>query len=189
MSKKVPSTITQPLGIRLLHWSLACTVTLLIATGFYRAHPGWLDISLRTVRLIHSSAGFLLLIIVPVFTLYHILSGTWKDVFFLPQDLKKSPAFLKYVFFLRKSCPSVTKYNPGQKAIYTSWFFLFILQLITGFMLYTHTFFSHFSMDRVIYLHYAATFGFVTILIHIYFVLTEDPAKLQSMFTGREKDP
>lgn len=186
--KDIPSRITQPLGVRIFHWALAFVIIVLILTGLYRAHPGWLEINLRTVRMIHAPAGFILLAVVVGYLLYHLKGGTISHIIFSYQDLKRLPRFLKYVIFLAPEYQRETKYNPGQKLIFTSWLVFLLIQLITGFMLYTKKLIFYVSLEFIMYVHYLATFGFVTILFHIYFALTEDPSGLQAIFTGREKE-
>ncbi len=102
---------------------------------------------------------------------------------------------LKYYLFLRKTYPSVYKFNPLQKGMYLFWAFVLIpLTLLTGLCLWTPTqsFFESFTywaggLAAMRGYHYLLMWVFViTAGIHLYLVVAEVARELPLMFAWKE---
>jgi Ni/Fe-hydrogenase 1 B-type cytochrome subunit len=186
------STIIQlhSLPVRLLHWAQFFIITTLIICGMYLHYPLFLDIPFNTVKNLKGVFNFLLISNTMIYIYYSLISKHYREVIFSFRDIRFIPSFFRYIFFLNKNPGYYGKYNPGQKAIYTFWLMLILLQIFTGFMLFLPDTFGYFikltsGLNKIRQAHYLVTWLFIsTIPIHIYFAITEDPAKLQSMFTG-----
>lgn len=183
--------LSQPILTRIFHWVLFFSVSILIFTGFYIHTPGWLKISMKTVRLWHSISAYILLAnLISNIYYYYFVTKYYHTVVFKFKDIKHLVSFFKYYLFFRPDHPYYGKYNPGQKMVITIWFLLIIFMIITGFPLYYPSslqFMRLFIGDlgTIRLLHYLGFLGLTsTIPIHLYLVFTEDPAKLQAMFTG-----
>lgn len=180
----------QPASIRVFHWLNFFLISLLIITGYYLHAPGWFEVKMKTIKLWHFVAAYLLVANYVVSIYYYIYKKYYHSIIFKVRDIKHLPSFIKYAFFLEESHPFYGKYNPGQKIIYSLWVFLNLFMIITGFALYSPggldflTFFLG-ELSQIRLLHFLGTLLFsLTIPIHIYFALTEDPAKLQAIFSG-----
>jgi len=186
--------LRHPLWIRLLHWSNMISITMLCLTGFYIHAPQSFRLfeNMDNARTFHFA--FAMLLIVGVFWRIYLgfATGDWKNIVYAPiKDTKKLPSMIKYYTFLAKDHPFYGKYNPGQKAMYTSVFVLAIVMIITGFILYKPVtfaswayFFGGYLVVRMI--HYIITWIFVImVLVHVYLDLAEGLPVLVSMFTGK----
>lgn len=176
---------------RIFHWSFALIVFLLLASGFYIHHPVSLgDVyNMQANILIQAAAGFIASGIFALWVYHYLVTGAHKDIRFKKRDMADFWGLLKYYFFMEKKSPHHGKYNAGQKLIYTSWFFVFVLMFLTGLILYSANFGSILpfpvTVQKVRFYHYLGALWFLgTVPVHIYLVMTEDPAKLQAIFTG-----
>jgi len=186
--------LRHPLWVRLLHWSNMISITMLCLTGFYIHAPQSFRLfeNMDNARTFHFAFAMLLIVGV-VWRIYlGFATGDWKNIVYAPiKDTKKLPSMIKYYTFLAKDHPFYGKYNPGQKAMYTSVFVLAIVMIITGFVLYKPVtfaswayFFGGYLVVRMI--HYIITWIFVImVLVHVYLDLAEGLPVLVSMFTGK----
>jgi len=185
------STIIElhPLPVRILHWSQFFIITTLITCGMYLHYPIF-DIPFATVKNIKGIFNFFLIANTLVYIYYSLISKHYRELIFGFRDIKYTPSFFRYIFFFNKNPGYYGKYNPGQKAVYTFWFLLILLQIFAGLLLFFPDSFGYFiklsgGLNKIRQVHYFATWIFIaTIPIHIYLSITEDPAKLQSIFTG-----
>lgn len=186
--------LRHPLWIRLLHWSNMISITMLCLTGFYIHAPQSFRLfgSMDNARTFHFAFAMVLIMGV-VWRIYlGLATGDWKNIVYAPiKDTKKLPSMIKYYTFLAKDHPYYGKYNPGQKAMYTSVFALAIVMSITGFILYKPVtlaswayFFGGYLVVRMI--HYIITWIFVImVLVHVYLDVAEGIPVLMSIFTGK----
>jgi len=178
------------LPVRLLHWNQAITLTILIICGLYLHKPGLLNIPFQTVKNIKGVFNFVLIANTVIYIYYSLISKHYHDLIFSLRDIRFIPSFMQYTLFLKENPGYYGKYNPGQKATYTLWFILILIQIITGLALFYPDPLSYLvnllgGLNKIRQIHYLVTWVFVaTIPIHIYLAITEDPAKLQSIFTG-----
>ncbi|GAW91212.1 cytochrome b/b6 domain-containing protein [Calderihabitans maritimus] len=186
--------LRQPLPNRIFHWVQFFAVIILTFTGFYLAAPYEnLVVPMRTVRKLHFLFGFIFIFNFILYVYYYVATKTYKDVLFLPSDVKNLPSLFKYIFFLTSTHPPYGKYNPGQKLLFTLWFLTNLATIISGLILYApdffvqiHPIFRMLNTYRVIIYLGSVVFA-VTVPLHLYLVLTEDMAKLQAIFTGKIK--
>lgn len=193
------STIkTQPLFIRLFHWSFAAAILILVFTGLQITNP--VDVTfikkmdMRTIRGLHKGAGFASMPILGARIIYGFFTGNYKLYKINREKLKTLKHLVKYYVFIEETRPPVLpKYNIGQ--ILTQWFWLvgYILLTIGGIILLDPE--RYFMILRRIgglqtirLVKYLLTIPYlITILVHIYLAFLEDPAKLQAMITGALK--
>lgn len=179
-----------PLPVRILHWSQFFIIITLIFCGLYLHYPRFLDTSFTAVKTTKGIFNFLLIANTMIYVYYSVITQHYRELIFGIRDIKFIPSFLRYVFFLSKNPGYYGKYNPGQKAMYSFWFLLILLQIFTGLILFFPDTFGYLVMlggglNKIRQIHYFITWIFIaTIPIHIYLSITEDPAKLQSIFTG-----
>ena len=186
--------LRHPLWIRLLHWSNMISITMLCLTGFYIHAPLSFRLfeNMDNARTFHF--GFAMVLVVGVIWRLYLgfATGDWKNIVYAPiKDTKKLPSMIKYYTFLAKDHPYYGKYNPGQKAMYTSVFVLAIVMIITGFILYKPVFFASWAYFFGGYLvvrmiHYIITWIFVImVVVHVYLDVAEGIPVLMSIFTGK----
>ncbi|MBZ4653627.1 MAG: Di-heme cytochrome, transrane [Peptococcaceae bacterium] len=187
---KNEKVLHQTLATRLFHWTLFFTTIFLIISGFYITYPFIQGLPMRTIKTIHATSAFIFMSNLAGYTYYYIFSKQWYHIILSWRDLREFPGFLSYVFFLRKEHPFYGKYNPGQKLIYTSWFLTGLGLSVTGLalkfkgpMLALFTPYLNISSLRLLH-YYLAVYFAATIPIHIYLALTENPVKLQAIFSG-----
>lgn len=183
-------TLTQPLFTRIYHWVQFITLSILSFSGLYINAPGWLNVKMKSITLWHLIAAYILVANFCGYVYYYSVTKYYHNVIFKFRDIKYLFGFFKYVFFFKDELPYYGKYNPGQKIVFTLWYLLIIFMTITGFVLYypaqlqfMRIFLGELSNIRL--LHYLGAIGFITTIpLHLYLVFTEDPAKLQAMFSG-----
>jgi len=179
-----------PLPVRILHWNQFFIIITLIVCGMYLHYPRFLDTPYTTIKNIKGVFNFLLIANTMVYIYYSLISKHYSELIFGLRDIKFIPSFFRYVFFLKENPGYYGKYNPGQKATYTLWFLLILIQIFTGLLLFFPDTFGYFivlggGLNKIRQVHYFVTWVLIaTIPIHIYLAITEDPAKLQSIFTG-----
>jgi Ni/Fe-hydrogenase 1 B-type cytochrome subunit len=186
--------LLHPLPVRIFHWTMFATVSALVLTGLYLDDP-FPDrlLSLRTVRLIHGSAGMLLMANTFGQFYYYIVSRKYSEVLLLPRDLANIRSFLRYYLFITEGHPNYGRYNPGQKVLYTSqWLAVLLASLVSMVLLFPdQTAWLQRNMgglNTLRLIKYTIAMYFLsTVPWHLYLVFTEDPAKLQAMFTGYAK--
>ena len=179
-----------PLPVRILHWLQVIIITTLIVCGLYLHYPRFLETPYSTIKNIKGVFNFLLIANTLVYIYYSLISKHYRELIIGFRDLQHIPSFFRYIFFLSENPGYYGKYNPGQKAMYTFWFILILIQIFTGLQLFFPDTFGYFiklsgGLNKIRQVHYFATWIFAaTIPIHLYLSITEDPAKLQSIFTG-----
>lgn len=180
--------------IRICHWINMISITLLILTGFYINTPLHFRLfsNMDFPRILHFAMAFVLCFGVLLRVYYAIATKDSKNIIFsFREDIKKLPSMLKYYLFLSDTHPYYGKYNPGQKMMYTGWFILILIQILTGFMLYNPNAFLGLGgllggMMVVRMIHLVITWLFViTVALHVYLDVSEGIPVLKSMFTGK----
>lgn len=183
--------LVQPLVIRIFHWVMAGTVIVLVLTGLlFHTKTALFQAPFRTVRLLHGAAGIILTINILVHIYYYLVTRRYPEIVLNRDDLSNLKAFFQYYLYLRPDHPNFGRYNPGQKLIYDSWAVVCILSALAGFTLMfpdettrLQRWFGGLQMLRL-FKYVIAIWFLVTIPVHIYLVVTEDPAKLQAIVTG-----
>lgn len=180
--------------IRRFHWINMVSITLLILTGYYIHAPLSLRLfdSMDTARMIHFTMAYVLCFGLLGRIYYAIVAKDTKNILFngIP-DIKNLPSMMKYYLFMTDSHPDYGKYNPGQKMMYTGWFFMALVMIVTGFILYNPDLFASAGgalggLLTVRLIHYIFTWLWVlTILLHVYLDLSEGVPVLMSMITGK----
>jgi Ni/Fe-hydrogenase 1 B-type cytochrome subunit len=166
---------------------------LVIFTGFYLSYPTIVLISMRTIRYIHLLINAVLaaLVIARIYFAYAV--GDYRNFSFHRGDRKKFVQLMAYYLFLANEAPyEETKYNVGQRLIYVSWIYAWLMEAITGLVLANPhhgssvlitAYFGGLQMVR--FVHYVlAVYFTVTIIVHIYLATTSDLAKFQAMISG-----
>ncbi|SDF16067.1 cytochrome b/b6 domain-containing protein [Sporolituus thermophilus] len=183
--------LLHPLPVRIFHWTMfACVITLLF-TGLYLHYPfDAVRLPVSMVRKVHLVFGFILTINLLGQIYYYLYTGKYTEVLLSRHDLPHLRSFFRYYLFITEHHPNFGRYNPGQKFIFTAWGLAVLVGAITG----TGLLFSDQSqwLQKLLGgLHvmrfiqfFIAMFFAATIPLHLYLVFTEEPAKLQAMFTG-----
>lgn len=184
------------LTARLLHWTIAVVIGLLIITGLYIRNPLVYSFfaSMDAARKLHFIFMFLLISGSIIRVYYTCLNRDYRQVFFRIRDFKQLPDVIKYYLFLRDSMPGKGRYNAGQKVIYNGWVLLIILQAATGFILYSPDNLINYSnllggpvMVRQI--HFLITWIFIiTIFVHMYMAFLSGWTVVKSMLTGTKEN-
>lgn len=189
--------LRHPLSIRIFHWVQMISIVMLSMSGFYITSPfnKLIFNSMYSAR----SAHFIFMWILTatfVFRFYLFFAEKKaRDILFNIKDIKTFPALIKYMLFLNNEHPYSKKYNVGQKVLYSFWFILVALQIVTGFILYYPAKLSGLALTlggfMVIRLIHNATFWFFacTVLLHIYLDMTEGKEIALSMFNGYASVP
>jgi len=182
--------------IRIFHWINMVAIMLLIFTGFYIHAPQSFRLfgNMDGARMVHFAMAYVLCFGVVLRVYYAIAAKDARNIVFNPKtDIPNLPSMMKYYLFMSDSHPYYGKYNPGQKAMYTGWLVMAIIQIITGFILYKPqvAFWAnlgdYLGGDIAIRMvHLIVTWLFVlTILAHVYLDISEGIPVLKSMFTGK----
>lgn len=185
--------LRNPLSIRIFHWITVISVLLLSVSGFYITSPFSKNIftKMDAARFVHFTFMWILVAMF-VFRIYLAFAGKYgRHIMFSWQDLKKVPALFKYNLFLSNKEPDyTTKYNVGQKIVYSSWVLLIIVQIITGFILYYPGQMYKGALDMggfmMIRLIHNAVFWYFacTITLHVYLEFAEGGKTFMAMITG-----
>lgn len=171
-------------------------IMLLIFTGFYIHAPQSFRLfgNMDGARMVHFAMAYVLCFGVVLRVYYAIAAKDAKNIVFNPKtDIPNLPSMMKYYLFMSDSHPYYGKYNPGQKAMYTGWLVMALIQIITGFILYKPqvAFWAnlgdYLGGDIAIRMvHLIVTWLFVlTVLAHVYLDISEGVPVLKSMFTGK----
>ena len=178
------------LPIRILHWNSVFIIFTLIITGLFLHYPLGIELPLRAVRQTKGIFNFLLIVNTSIYIYYSLITKHYTNLIFSSRDFKFIPSFTRYMLFLKEEPGYYGKYNPGQKATYSLWLLLILTQITTGLLLFYPEHLGFFiwqvgGLNKIRLVHYFVTWLFIaTIPIHLYLAITEDPAKLQSIFTG-----
>ncbi len=183
--------LLQTLPIRIFHWTMVICVTILLFTGLYLHSPlDMLILPMRIVRQLHTGFGLLLIANLSAQIYYYLFTAKWTEVVFLPRDLVNLRSFFRYTLLITSGHPNYGRYNPGQKLLFTVWFLSVLAASLTSMILLFPNDSQLFQrllggLNVIRLFHFAVAVVFAsTIPIHIYLVFTQDPAKLQAIFTG-----
>ncbi|BBB91204.1 MAG TPA: cytochrome b/b6 domain-containing protein [Methylomusa anaerophila] len=189
--------LLHPGPVRFFHWIMFAAVTFLVVSGLYMSNP-WGGLPYGLIRKLHNIAGIILLLNIGGQSYYYIMMGKFTEVIFLPRDLPNMRSFLRYTLFITENHPNYGRYSPGQKILFTSWWLAILLAGMAaiplmlpaaGFSSGVLRMLGGLTNLQVIY-YGIAMFFLTTIPFHLYLVFTEDPAKLQAMFSGYiKKEP
>jgi Ni/Fe-hydrogenase b-type cytochrome subunit len=203
-----------PFVVRLAHWLWAIALFVLIGSGLqiFRAFPsfgpkipqqnffipprafslgGWLAGGIMwhfTFMWVFVGSGLL-------YVIYQIVSGHWRQVLFLPRDIKGVWPMVRYYFLFGKKPPVEAAYNPLQKLAYTASIFFGVISTLTGLVLYKPVQFwwltwlmGGFRLARV--WHFVSMCGFVAFIAgHLIMVMLHGWNNFYSMLTGWKRSP
>ena len=203
-----------PWAVRFAHWVGAVAVIVMIMSGLqiFRAFPsfgpkipqenfwipprpialgGWLGGALQchfTFMWFFAGSGLL-------YVIYQVVSGHWRQVLFLPRDIKGVWPMVRHYFLFGKKPPVEAAYNPLQKLAYTSTIFFGVLSTLTGMVLFKPVqfwwltyLFGGFRFTRV--WHFISMCGFVAFIPgHLIMVSLHGWNNFYSMLTGYKRDP
>lgn len=139
------------LPVRITHWVNVASILVLSVTGYYIGNP-FITTSgpavnqflMGTVRFIHFTVAFVFTTSV-LFRMYWAFRGNkyarWSQ--FLPATRGRRRALFKmirYYTFFRREPPAEVGHNPLAGATYIGLYVLFVLQIVTGFALYSQPF-------------------------------------------------
>lgn len=201
--------------VRITHWLTAIVLTGMIASGLqiYSAFPhfgdkeyrlpvlnpldgnqapeamrlgGWLAGALNW----HFALAWPLVITGLLYLGFLIWSGKWRELLFLPRDIRPAIQMQLYYLRLRRDHPPQGKHNALQKGAYTFIVALGIISVLSGFAIYKPvqlawlvSLFGGFELAR--YWHFVAVWLFIAFtIVHVLAVLLADRASLPSMITG-----
>ena len=183
--------LLHPLPVRIFHWTMFSCVAVLLATGLYiHEPPSWLQLPIGLARKLHGLFAVMALANLFGQIYYYLVTTKFTEVLFLPRDWSNMRSFLRYYLFITDHHPNFGRYNPGQKALFTAWAVCLLIASVTGIGLFFPNETS--GLQRLLgglavmrLVQYAIAMFFLgTIPLHLYLVFTEEPAKLQAMFTG-----
>jgi Ni/Fe-hydrogenase 1 B-type cytochrome subunit len=121
----------------------------------------------------------------------------WRFFGLSGADWKAIPAWLAYYLFIRKTHPSIDKYNPLQKLTYSVVFPLIILVMaLTGFCMFQPTTDAMAGLtvllgglNGVRLIHYLSMWAMICIfIVHLYLVFVEDPVQASTMLIRNVPD-
>jgi Ni/Fe-hydrogenase b-type cytochrome subunit len=209
-----PAAYEHPSVVRFCHWLNAISLFVLIGTGLqiFRAFPsfgpkipqknlltvpkdfslgGWLGGALQwhlTFMWVFIGTGLL-------YIAYEAISGNWREVLFLPRDLKGVWPMVRHYFFFGKKPETTEPYNPLQKLAYTGAVLLGVLSTLTGLVLYKPVqfgwlalLFGGFHLTRI--WHFLVLCGFLSFIPgHLIMVLLHGWNNFFSMLSGWKRNP
>ena len=210
----VPAAYEHPLLVRVAHWLNAVCLFVLIGSGLriFRAFPsfgpkieqhdllnvperltigGWLAGALQwhfTFMWIFIGTGV-------IYLSYQLFSGHYKQVLFMPADIKGVWPMARHYFLFGPKPPATEPYNALQKLAYTSAVGLGIVSVLTGLVLYKPAQFSMlatlmggYHLARI--WHFAAMVGFLSFIPgHLLMVAIHGWDNFYSMMIGWKRDP
>ncbi len=210
----VRAAYEHPFLVRLCHWINSVALLVLIASGLriFRAFPsfgpkipqenfvnvpaqftlgGWLGGALQwhfTFIWIYAGTGLL-------YIAYEIFSGNYRQVLFLPRDIRGVWPMARHYFFFGRKPELNEPYNPLQKLAYTSAILLGVLSVVTGIVLYRPVQFSWLGWLMGGF-HFARIWHFFVMLAflafiggHLVMVLLHGWNNFVSMLHGWKKNP
>jgi Ni/Fe-hydrogenase 1 B-type cytochrome subunit len=141
------------LPLRLTHWSWVASIIVLTVTGYLLAQPQWIPAGyvepptgffVGNVRLVHYIAAVVLCLVLIVraygLTVSQISYDRWKSL--LPfknrRDIVNGAKTLRgYLFIKPEETPIYFGHNPLQQLTYTGVYLILVLQIVTGFALWS----------------------------------------------------
>ncbi len=210
--KRIVRYYVWELPVRLVHWTIFFTITVLSATGYYIHAPyliahGSGAYVMGTMRAIHLSAGFLFLAAL-LLRVYWFFVGNqfaqWRA--FLPLTRKQRQNFVETVRYygLRRYSPPLTiGHNMLAAPVYALIYVLCAVEGVTGLVMYNAQVKMHFlnfaigwipqlvDIQTLRSIHYFLMFAFWAFLVHHLYsaVLTamhERDGLMDSIFTGNK---
>jgi len=203
-----------PWVVRFAHWVGAVAVVVMITSGLqiYRAFPsfgpkipqnnfwipprpialgGWLAGGIWwhfTFMWFFIGSGLL-------YVIYQAATGHWRQVLFMPRDVKGVWPMVRYYFLFGEKPPVDAAYNPLQKLAYTATIFFGVLSTLTGLALFKSVqfwwltaVFGGFRMARI--WHFVSMCGFVAFIPgHLIMVALHGWNNFYSMITGWKRGP
>jgi len=202
-----PTRQEHPLPAIIIHATHLTSLILLVFTGFYIYSPFFSGF-MGYARMIHYTFMWIFVFTTIVRLYWSFFGGgsappgsrhKRRDFhWFSPFQHEGEGTFrdtMKYYLFLRKTYPSVYKFNPLQKGTYLFWAFILTpLMLLTGLCLWppTESFFEPFTywlggLGAMQTYHYLLMWVFiVTVSIHLYLVIAEVAREFPLMFAWKE---
>ena len=181
---------------KILHWSVACAVLLMAATGGVMYIPSLSEIVgqrfwVRTIHVASAVAFGLVLLLIPAFR--------WPEIRRLERDLSFWDR-VDWDWFRRPWDVFVSRYQPadsahrrfngGQKLLAALLGISLALLLLTGAAMYWWWWFSGELVTRARDLHVLAALGLVALLVgHIYLALFSPYGLMQSWLGRRSPEP
>lgn len=189
--------LLHPLPIRIFHWTMVTCVTVLLFTGLYiHSPPVWLRLPMGLMRELHGAFAAVLAVNLAGQIYYYVRTGKYTEIVLLPGDWANVRSFLRYYLFITEHHPNYGRYNPGQKALFTAWGLVTVAAAFTGAALMFPDDTTRLQrllggLNAIRSGHFlVAAFFAASIPFHLYLVFTEEPAKLQAIFTGYvQKEP
>ena len=209
-----PAVYEHPWPVRFCHWLNTVSLFVMVFSGLqiFRAFPsfgakipqknllnwpkafalgGWLAGGLQW----HLSFMWLYIATGLFYIAYEIFSGNYRQVVFLPRDMRGVWPMTRHYFFFGPKPPAMEIYNALQKLAYTSAIILGILSVLTGFAIWKPVQFSWlawlmggFHLARV--WHFAIMWAILVFIFgHIVMVVLHGWNNFVSMLTGWKKDP
>jgi len=210
----VQAVYEHPWAVRFSHWLNTIALFVLVGSGLqiFRAFPsfgakipqqdllhwpkafaigGWLGGALQwhlTFIWIYIATGLFYLG-------YEIFSGNYRQVLFVPSDVRGVWPMARHYFFFGPKPPAVEPYNPLEKVAYTSVLGLGVLSVVTGLAVWKPVQFSWlawmmggFHLARV--WHFAVMWAILLFLLgHLVMVVVHGWSNFWSMFTGWKTNP
>ncbi len=96
-----------------------------------------------------------------LYVIYQIATGHWRQVLFLPRDVKGVWPMARHYFLFGKKPEVDAAYNPLQKLAYTSTIFFGVLSTLTGMVMYKPVQFWWLAWPMGGY-HYARIWHFIS---------------------------
>ncbi|MHB1023816.1 MAG: Ni/Fe-hydrogenase, b-type cytochrome subunit [Acidobacteriaceae bacterium] len=208
-SEVVPVYVWQ-LPVRLAHWTMVLSLTVLTVTGFYMHHPFLVATSpsawvMGTMRFVHELFGFILIAVLIV-RFYWFFAGNqwahWRAWLPLKREQWRSISgmVLFYAFRRKEPFPEVG-HNSLASASYLGILFFLVVECVTGLVLYSVVLGNHLLtllvgwIPRVVDIqyiratHYFLMFVFIAFLIHhvysaVVVSMEERNGLMESIFSG-----
>ena len=203
-----------PWVVRMAHWLNAVSLVILMGSGLqiFKAFPsfgaripehklfevpnalrlgGWLGGALQwhfTFMWIFVGTGLIYLV-------YQAISGRWRQVLFLPKDIRGVWPMARHYFFFGPKPELKEPYNPLQKLAYTSTIGFGVVSVLTGLVMYKPAQFGWlgwmmggYGLARL--WHFLALCGFLSFIPgHLIMVLVHGWSNFVAMLTGWKKKP
>jgi thiosulfate reductase cytochrome b subunit len=130
-----------------------------------------------------------------MYVIYQLATGHWRQVLFLPRDIKGVWPMARHYFLFGPKPASAAAYNPLQKLAYTSTIFFGAMSMLTGLVMYKPAQFwwlawpmGGYHFARI--WHFISMCGFVAFIPgHLIMVLLHGWNNFYSMITGWKRDP
>lgn len=210
----VRTAYEHPWAVRFCHWLNTVSLFVMAASGLriFRAFPsfgpkvperdllhvpgsltlgGWLGGGLQW----HMTFAWIYVATGVFYFGYQILSGSYRQFFFVPKDLPGVWPMIRHYFFFGRKPAQTEVYNPLQKMAYTSAILLGLLSILTGIVLYNPVQFS-FLASLMGGFHWARLWHFCVlcalllfVLGHLIMVILHGWSNFTSMLTGWKRDP